>query len=198
MISNLPFSCLCRSMMMLCFLPQTTIYTVTWKKEKKSTSSQNYLMYFTAQKQNRIICIFTNRNGLFYSNFRWEYLRSSQYFHHYNILSLKNVLDSLVYSNYNMLLYEYSISKMGLFLMFFVISLIIDPMCGQILPSSVFVFLQIFKWINHPKMRICWKCAHPQNVDGFDSSTEQIWRNVAFHHLLTNRSIRMTNESKHW
>ncbi len=125
MISNLPFSCLCRSMMMLCFLPQTTIYTVTWKKEKKSTSSQNYLMYFSAQKQNRIICIFTNRNGLFYSNFRWEYLRSSQYFHHYNILSLKNVLDSLVYSNYNMLLYEYSISKMGLFLMFFVISLII-------------------------------------------------------------------------
>ncbi len=41
-------------------------------------------------------------------------------------------------------------------------------------------------------MKICWKCVHPQaiqDVDEFVSSSEQIWRNLALHHLLTNGSI---------
>ncbi len=42
-----------------------------------------------------------------------------------------------------------------------------------------------------PKKTIFWKCAHPQaiqDVDEFISSSEQIWRNLTLHHLLTNRS----------
>ncbi len=41
--------------------------------------------------------------------------------------------------------------------------------------------------IVHPKMKICWKCTHTQaiqDLDEFVSSLEQIWRNVALHHLL--------------
>ncbi len=34
---------------------------------------------------------------------------------------------------------------------------------------------------------ICIKCTHPQLIqDEFVSSSEQIWRNVALHHLLSN------------
>ncbi len=36
----------------------------------------------------------------------------------------------------------------------------------------------------------CWKFTHPQaiqDVNEFVSSLEQIWRNLALHHLLTNR-----------
>ncbi len=49
----------------------------------------------------------------------------------------------------------------------------------------------ILKGIVHPKMNICWQCTHPQAIqdeDEFVSSREQIWRNVALHHLLTNGS----------
>ncbi len=35
-------------------------------------------------------------------------------------------------------------------------------------------------------MKICWKITHPQAIQvEFVSSSEQIWRNVALHHLLT-------------
>ncbi len=40
----------------------------------------------------------------------------------------------------------------------------------------------------HPEMKTSWKCTRPkaiQDVDEFVSSSEQIWRNVALHHLLT-------------
>ncbi len=40
-------------------------------------------------------------------------------------------------------------------------------------------------------MKICRKCSHPlaiQDVDEFVSSPEQIRRNLALHHLLTNQS----------
>ncbi len=40
-------------------------------------------------------------------------------------------------------------------------------------------------------MKMCWKCTHPQaiqDVDEFVSSSEQIWRNVAFPHLLISGS----------
>ncbi len=43
----------------------------------------------------------------------------------------------------------------------------------------------------HTKMRSSCKCTHPQcfqDVDEFVSSSEQIWRNVSLHHLLTNGS----------
>ncbi len=36
--------------------------------------------------------------------------------------------------------------------------------------------------------KLCWKCTHPQaiqNIDEFISSSEQIWRDVTLHHLLT-------------
>ncbi len=54
----------------------------------------------------------------------------------------------------------------------------------------------LWKWkccsgIVHPKMKICWNFTHPpviQDIDEFVSSSEQIWRNVAFYHLLTNGS----------
>ncbi len=45
--------------------------------------------------------------------------------------------------------------------------------------------------IVHPKIRTCWKCPRSQavqDVDEFVSLSEQIWRNVALHHLLTNGS----------
>ncbi len=38
-------------------------------------------------------------------------------------------------------------------------------------------------------MKICWKFTHSQtiqDVDEFVSSSKQIWRNLALHHLLTN------------
>ncbi len=40
-------------------------------------------------------------------------------------------------------------------------------------------------------MKMFLKCTHPQaiqNIDEFVSSSEQIWRNVALHHLLIDRS----------
>ncbi len=47
------------------------------------------------------------------------------------------------------------------------------------------------KEIVHPKMNICCKFTHfqgIQDVDEFASLAEQIWRNSALHHLLTNGS----------
>ncbi len=54
------------------------------------------------------------------------------------------------------------------------------------------------------KMNIYWKFSHSpqaiQDVDEFVSSSEQIWRNLAVHHLLTNGSSAVNgcrqNESK--
>ncbi len=49
--------------------------------------------------------------------------------------------------------------------------------------------LTCFQEIACPK--VCWTFTHPQaiqNVEDFVSSSEQIWRNVALHHLLTNGS----------
>ncbi len=49
--------------------------------------------------------------------------------------------------------------------------------------------LTCFQEIACPK--VCWTFTHPQaiqNVEDFVSSLEQIWRNVALHHLLTNGS----------
>ncbi len=40
-------------------------------------------------------------------------------------------------------------------------------------------------------MNISWNCTHPQaiqDIDEFVSSSEQIWRNLALHHLLTSGS----------
>ncbi len=42
----------------------------------------------------------------------------------------------------------------------------------------------VVKGIVHPKIKIAWKST--QYVDGFVSSLEQVLRNVALHHLLTN------------
>ncbi len=47
------------------------------------------------------------------------------------------------------------------------------------------------KGIVHLKMKISWTCAHPQviqKVDEYISSSEQVWRNLALHHLVTNGS----------
>ncbi len=62
--------------------------------------------------------------------------------------------------------------------------------------------LTSYKWLNpseswappfkgivvHPKMKSCWEFTHPQtiqDVDEFVSSSEQILRNLALHHLIT-------------
>ncbi len=45
--------------------------------------------------------------------------------------------------------------------------------------------------IVHPKMKILRKCTRPraiQDLDEFISSSKQILRNLALHHLLTNGS----------
>ncbi len=47
------------------------------------------------------------------------------------------------------------------------------------------------KVIVHTEFKIGWKCTLPQaiqEVDEFVSSSEQIWKNIALHHLLTNGS----------
>ncbi len=45
------------------------------------------------------------------------------------------------------------------------------------------------KGIVHLKMKHLWTFCHPRAIqDEFVSSSEQIWRNLAFHHLLTNGS----------
>ncbi len=47
------------------------------------------------------------------------------------------------------------------------------------------------KGIVHPEIQICWQFTHPQviqDADEFVSSSEQIWRNLASHHLLINGS----------
>ncbi len=45
------------------------------------------------------------------------------------------------------------------------------------------------KEISHPKTEICWKFIQAMpDVDEFVSSSEQIWRNVALHHLFTSGS----------
>ncbi len=46
--------------------------------------------------------------------------------------------------------------------------------------------LKVLQGIVHQKMTICWKMYH--DADTFVSSAEQIWRNVALYHLLTNGS----------
>ncbi len=53
------------------------------------------------------------------------------------------------------------------------------------------VIARVVKGVVHLKMKVCWKCTHPQviqDVDEFVSSSEQIWRNEAWHHLLSNGS----------
>ncbi len=53
------------------------------------------------------------------------------------------------------------------------------------------LILSSIKEIVYPKIKLFWKCTHSQafqDVDEFASSSEQIWRNVALHHLLSNRS----------
>ncbi len=43
-------------------------------------------------------------------------------------------------------------------------------------------------------MKICWKCIQLQaikDVEEFASSLEQIWSNLAWHHLLTNGSFEV-------
>ncbi len=52
--------------------------------------------------------------------------------------------------------------------------------------------LKRLKGIVHPKMLICWMFTHPQAIQEvytFVFSSEQIWRNVALHHLLTNAAV---------
>ncbi len=52
-------------------------------------------------------------------------------------------------------------------------------------------FYRISDWgIVHPKMKIIWQLAEKaiQDADEFVYSSEQIWRNVAIHHLLSNGS----------
>ncbi len=59
------------------------------------------------------------------------------------------------------------------------------------LVQCLLVLCSVPKGIVHPKMKICWNFTYPQavqDVDEFVSSTEQIWRSVASHHLLTNGS----------
>ncbi len=59
--------------------------------------------------------------------------------------------------------------------------------CKWHLKCLMSAFLFILK-NSYPKMKICWKCTRTQviqDVDEFVSSSEQIWRNVALHHLLT-------------
>ncbi len=52
------------------------------------------------------------------------------------------------------------------------------------------VYVSVLKAIVHPKMKICWKFTHSQATQDveFVYSSEQIWRNFALHHLLTNES----------
>ncbi len=45
-----------------------------------------------------------------------------------------------------------------------------------------------FKRIVHPKMKMYTHPQAKQDVDEFDCSSEQIWRNLALHHLLINGS----------
>ncbi len=65
--------------------------------------------------------------------------------------------------------------------------------------SNLTDYFYFLKGIVHPKS----KFAHPQaiqDVDEFISSSEQIWRNLALHHLPTNGSSAVNgcrqNESK--
>ncbi len=46
-----------------------------------------------------------------------------------------------------------------------------------------------FKGVVHSTMKMCLKCTHPkacQHVHNFIFLLEQIWRNLALRHLLTN------------
>ncbi len=58
----------------------------------------------------------------------------------------------------------------------------------KVLLIWIFPFkIMLIYWI----IEICWKLNHPytiQDVDEFVSSSEQIWRNLALRHLLTNGS----------
>ncbi len=63
--------------------------------------------------------------------------------------------------------------------------------CMQYIPQCIAFNLRMV----HPHQKnwgeISWKCTHPQSiqaVDEFVSWLEQIWGNVAFHHLLSNGS----------
>ncbi len=45
------------------------------------------------------------------------------------------------------------------------------------------------KRIVHPKSKICWTFTYPQDIQNMRvTSSQQIWRNFAFHHLLTSGS----------
>ncbi len=53
----------------------------------------------------------------------------------------------------------------------------------------VFLVNYPFKGVVHSTMKMCLKCTHPkacQQVHNFIFLLEQIWRNLALHHLLTN------------
>ncbi len=54
---------------------------------------------------------------------------------------------------------------------------------------NVFLVNYPFKGVVHSTMKMCLKCTHPkacQHVHNFIFLLEQIWRNLALHHLLTN------------
>jgi len=58
-------------------------------------------------------------------------------------------------------------------------------------PTQVKILQGLFKGIAHLKRKFCLKSTHPQgiqDVDKFVSSWEQIWSNLALHHLLTSGS----------
>ncbi len=52
-------------------------------------------------------------------------------------------------------------------------------------------FVLFIKVTVHPKFKIYWKCIHPQVIQELDellSVSEQIWGNLALHHLLASLS----------
>ncbi len=54
--------------------------------------------------------------------------------------------------------------------------------------NYLFIYFSCFLKENFTKNEKCCKLTHPQaiqDVDEFVSSSEQIWRNLALHHLLT-------------
>ncbi len=77
------------------------------------------------------------------------------------------------------------------------------PAKHKICSDQFYKRLRYLKGIVRLKMNDCWKCTRLhaiQDVECFFSSSEQIWRNLALHHLLTSavNGCRQNESSSNW
>lgn len=109
-------------------------------------------------------------------------------------LSPYSLLKSLLFMNHNMQILPAVLLRLLYIQICLVSKIVLSAKFQRKTLGPEIAWLVSLSFCGHPEMKICWECTHPQiiqDVDEFISLSEQIWRNLALHYLLTNGSIRM-------